>query len=303
MKKRSARPGDRRDHERRFSERQTSRGEDDDNLATREGRPVRLPLPADSAEEVAEEVEGNALAEGITAAVDALRPHLRAILLGLAGLFLAAIGWMWARQEEAGRVEKSWDEYFAAVLLEDKAGLAEVASRHAGSLAGQWARLIQAEDELRTGAELVFVNRDESKKNLQTAADAYAGILSGVGRGLLAERATFGLAKANEGLGKLDDALQGYEAVYQDYPESAVADMARQRAAALKGNTAREWYTWFGDRKLTQPPAPPVDNSPILGIPAGDPPGAPPAPAGSGAASPAEPSPGAASASPPPAQE
>ena len=77
MKKRSARPGDSRNHERRFSERQTARGEDDDNLATREGRPVRLPATTDAAEEEAEEVGGNALADGIAAAVDALRPHLR----------------------------------------------------------------------------------------------------------------------------------------------------------------------------------------------------------------------------------
>ena len=71
MKKRSARPGDSRNHERRFSERQTARGEDDDNLATREGRPVRLPATTDAAEEGAEEVGGNALADGIAAAVDA----------------------------------------------------------------------------------------------------------------------------------------------------------------------------------------------------------------------------------------
>ena len=137
MKKRSARPGDRRDHERRFSERQTARGDDDDNLATREGRPVRLPLAAETSEEVEEEVHGNALAEGITSALEALRPHLRAMLLGLAGLFLAAVGWMWVRQQEAGRVEKSWNDYLAAMPPVDPAALADVASQHAGTPAGQ----------------------------------------------------------------------------------------------------------------------------------------------------------------------
>ena len=314
MKKRSARPGDRRDHERRFSERQTARGEDDDNLATREGRPVRLPLAAETSEEVVEEVQGNALAEGITSVLEALRPHLRAMLLGLAGLFLAAVGWMWARQQEAGRIEKSWDDYLAAMPPVDPAALAAVASQHAGKPAGQWARLTQAEIELDEGAELVFVDREKAKPKLQAAADAYAGILAGVGRGLLAERATFGLAKANESLGKLDDARQGYEVVAQDYPNGAVAGMARQRAAALKGETVKEWYTWFENRKPTPPP---VDNSPILGIPSEDPPaapagsGAPPAiepataaaPAESGALPATEPATEAAPATPPPAQE
>ena len=80
MKKRSARPGDRRDHERRFSERQTARGEDDDDLATREGRPVRLPLAAETSEEVVEEVQGNALAEGQARRPPAARCDFRDVL-------------------------------------------------------------------------------------------------------------------------------------------------------------------------------------------------------------------------------
>ena len=137
----------------------------------------------------------------------------------------------------------------------------------------------------------------EARERLQTAADAYAGILSGVGRGLLAERATFGLAKANESLGNLDDARQGYEVVAQDYPNGAVAGMARQRAEALKGETVKEWYTWFENRKPTPPP---VDNSPILGLPSEDP---PTAPAGSDALPATEPAIEAAPATPPAAQE
>ena len=297
MKKRSARPGDRRDHERRFSERQTSRGEDDDSLATREGRPVRLPLASESSEEVAEEVEGNALAEGITAALEALRPHLRVMLLGLAGLLLVAVGWMWARQQEAGRFEQSRNADLAAMPPVDPAALADVASQHAGTPAGQWARLTQAEIDLEEGTELVFVDREKAKPKLQAAADAYAGILAGMGRGLLAERATFGLAKANESLGNLDDARQGYEVVAQDYPNGAVAGMARQRAEALKGESVKEWYTWFENRKPTPPP---VDNSPILGLPSEDP---PTAPAGSDALPATEPATEAAPATPPAAQE
>jgi len=263
MKKRSARPGDSRNHERRFSERQTARGEDDDNLATREGRPVRLPATTDAAEEEAEEVGGNALADGIAAAVDALRPHLRAILMGLGCLLLAAISWMWLQQQRAALVAKSWDDYMFAISPVDPAALADVATQHPGTPAGEWADLIQAEMALDEGAELLFVDRDRAMPKLQAAADGYAALLVGRKKGLLAERATFGLAKANESLGKVEDARQGYEAVASDYPGGALAGMARQRSRSLEGERAQEWYTWFAAQKMTPPT--PVDNSPILG--------------------------------------
>ena len=281
MKKRSARPGDSRNHERRFSERQTSRGEDDDNLATREGRPVRLPLTNDAAEEVAEEVEGNALADGIATALDALRPHLRAILMGIGCLLLAAISWMWLQQQRAALVAKSWDDYMFAISPVDPAALADVATQHPGTPAGEWADLIQAEMALDEGAELLFVDRDRAMPKLQAAADGYAALLVGRQEGLLAERATFGLAKANESLGKIDEARQGYEAVASDYPGGALAGMARQRSRSLEGERAREWYTWFAAQKMT-PPAPPADNSPILGLPGGDVPAAESTPAATG---------------------
>ena len=267
MKKRSARPGDSRNHERRFGERQISRSEDEDNLATREGRPVRLPVTNDTAEEVAEEVEGNALADGIASALDALRPHLRAILMGLAGIFLASLGWMWVQQQRAALVAKSWDDYMFAISPVDPAALADVSTQHSGTPAGEWADLIQAEMALDEGAELLFVDRDRAMPKLQAAADGYAALLVGRQKGLLAERAMFGLAKANESLGKIDDARQGYEAVTSDYPGGALAGMARQRSRSLEGERAREWYTWFAAQKMTPPT--PIDNSPILGAPAG----------------------------------
>jgi len=305
MKKRSARPGDSRNHERRFGERQTSRGEGDDSLATREGRPVQLPLTADKAEEVAEEIEGNALADGITSALEALRPHLRAIFMGLAGLLLAAIGWMWLQQQRAALVAKSWDDYMFAISPVDPAALADVATQHPGTPAGEWADLIQAEMALDEGAELLFVDRDRATPRLQAAADGYAALLVSRQKGLLAERATFGLAKANESLGKIDEARAGYEAVASDYPGGALAGMARQRSKALEGDGAREWYAWFAAQKMTPPPSQPVDNSPILGVPSGDGP-APSAqkePAGSGETPAAEPAGEAAPATEAPSQK
>jgi hypothetical protein len=196
--------------------------------------------------------------------------------MGLGCLLLAAISWMWLQQQRAALVAKSWDDYMFAISPVDPAALADVSTQHPGTPAGEWADLIQAEMALDEGAELLFVDRDRAMPKLQAAADGYAAILAGRQKGLLAERATFGLAKANESLGKVDDARQGYEAVASDYPGGALAGMARQRSRSLEGERAQEWYTWFAAQKMT-PPSPPIDNSPILGAPAGGSTGAEPA--------------------------
>lgn len=269
MKKRSSRPGDRRNHERRFAERQVERGEDDESLATREGRSVQLPLVADADGEVAEELEGNALADGIGRLVDAIQPHLRVIGLGITGLFLAAIAWMWMNQQRGALEAQGWNDYLAAFTSEDPSAFDAVAKTHAGSAAGDWARLIQAEMALNEGTRLLFVDRGQASPKLQAAADSYGELLVRRAKGLLAERATFGLAKANESLGRIDEARVGYDAVVADYPEGVLADMARQRSKALASADAKDWYTWFASQPMA-PPASPSAGGPILGLPGGD---------------------------------
>lgn len=297
MKRRSSRPGDTRHHERRFAERQTARGDDDESLATREGRPVRLPASGETGGEVAEELEGNALADGIAALVDAVRPHLRAIGLAAAGVLLAAIAWMWMNQQRAALEAKSWDDYMFAITPVDPAALADVVTRHPGTAAAEWARLIQAEMALDEGAQLLFADRGQAQAKLQAAVDGYGELLVRRPKGLLAERAAFGLAKANESLGRIEEARVGYETVAADYPDGALASMARGRARALSGSAAREWYDWFAAQPMVPPSAKPADEGPILGLP-GD--GIPPA---SGGSAPADVDSGAPAADAAPAAE
>ena len=274
MKKRPSRAGERRNHERRFSERQVERGDDDQNLATREGRPVQLPLVDDPDGAVAEEIEGNALADGIGRLLDAIQPHLRAIGLAFGGLVLATVAWMWMNQQRGALEEQSWNAYLSAITsADDPAALASVVTGHPGSAAADWARLIQAEMALNEGTQLLFVDRNQATPKLQAAADAYGELLARRSKDLLAERATFGLAKANESLGRVEEARAGYDAVVSDYPDGVLVEPARQRAAALAGTGAAEWYRWFAAQRMTHPPAQPADG-PILGLPGdGLPPG------------------------------
>ena len=74
--------------------------------------------------------------------------------------------------------------------------------------------------------------------------------------GLLAERARFGLAKAQESLGQLDEAQAGYASVARDFPESPLAAVATEHADGLASESTKVWYDWFFAQNLT-PVAPP----------------------------------------------
>ncbi len=202
-----------------------------------------------------EEVEGNFLAEKTLEIVDRLRPHSNAILLGVAGLILAVAAWILVSSQSAATKSQSWDAYLAGLASGDPQAFDEVIRRYPGTPAAEWSRLVMADMALTEGTELLFVDKDRAPPRLQAAAQLYAMILATRPRDMLAERATFGLAKARESLGQLEEARQGYAAVAADFPTGALRDLATEHAATLGRESTRQWYDWFAAQKIAPPAA------------------------------------------------
>ena len=208
-----------------------------------------------------EEIEGNALAEKTLEILDRLRPHTNAILLALAGAVVAIAGWILVSSQAATTKSQAWDAFLAGLSGGDPQAFDEVVRRYPGTPAAEWSRLVMADMALIDGTELLFVNTDQAPPRLRAAADLYASILATRPTEMLAERATFGLAKARESLGQLDEARRGYAAVAAEFPEGALAGMARTHATALERESTRQWYDWFAAQKIV-PPAPKTEEPP-----------------------------------------
>lgn len=200
-----------------------------------------------------EEIEGNALAEKTLEIVDRLRPHANAILLALGGVVLALAAWVFTSAQSTATKSQSWDAFLAGLSGGDPQAFDEVVRRYPGTPAAEWSRLVMADMALIDGTELMFVNKDQAPPRLQAAADLYASILAARPRGMLAERATFGLAKARESLGQLDEARRGYAAVAAEFPEGALAGLAKEHAAMVDREVTRQWYDWFSAQKIAPP--------------------------------------------------
>lgn len=211
------------------------------------------------------EIRDNDLAEKTIEFIDRLRPHMNTLLLAAAGLLLAAIGWVLVSSQSAATRSQSWDAYLAGLSSGEVQSFDEVIRRYPGTPAADWSRLVLADMALTEGTELLFADKDRGPPRLQAAVDLYSAILAARPSGMLAERATFGLAKARESLGQLDDARRGYAAVAAEFPNGALAQMAADHAAELGRESSRQWYDWFAAQKIVPPPqkpAPSADQTP-----------------------------------------
>jgi hypothetical protein len=203
------------------------------------------------------ELEDNDLAESTVALVDRIRPHLGTIALAVGGVMAALAAWTVVSSQQAASRSQSWDACMAALSEGNPERLTDVIRRYPGSAAAQWSQLMMADGAIAEGTQLLFADRGRARQRLEAAIGIYAGLLAERPLALVAERAAFGLAKARESLGQLEEARRGYEAVVSEYPESAVRGIAENRIAALARESTRQWYDWFDGWKPA-PPEPPA---------------------------------------------
>jgi predicted negative regulator of RcsB-dependent stress response len=207
------------------------------------------------------ELAENDLAGTTLELVDRIRPHLRTIVAGIALLFAGLAAWTVISAQQSSAKARSWKECIAALSSGDAEGLAAVATQKTDSSAAGWAQLVLADSALAQGCDLLFADRARGLERLQDAVGRYRQLLASRPTGMLAERTVFGLAKANEALGNLDEARQGYQAVIADHPGSAAASLAASRVGAVSREATRQWYDWFAAQKPA-PPAAPAGQSP-----------------------------------------
>jgi len=227
-----------------------ARGDDADDDGGRQAGPFRLASALDDAPELAD----NELAAKITQGIDAVRPHLNTILgiAAAAALAVAAFTGVSA-QREAARA-RSWEAYLQASDRGDANGLEGVIRQHPDTDAARWASVALADFASATGADLLFADKPQAEKELDAAIERYSAILRSRPRGLLASRATFGLAKARESLGELHEARRGYEAVAREHVAGGFAKIAEERVEALDRESSKQWYDWFASQKFDPPP-------------------------------------------------
>jgi len=215
------------------------------------------------------DADSNDLAAKALDLIDRARPHATTILAVAAAGLLAALGWILISSQVAAGRAQSWNALLAAFASNDRMALQEslgsVIRRYPATAAAQWAEIVLADLAVSDGTDLLFSDRDRATQRLQAAADAYAAVLAARPTGMVAERATFGLAKARESLGQLEEARRGYEAVVREQASAGLKRLAAGRAEALGRESTRQWYDWFAAQKVAPPQPPAAAGTPADG--------------------------------------
>jgi len=191
------------------------------------------------------ELQHNALAEWMIGAVASIKPYTNAILAVLlltAVVAVAAVLWV---QRSHGQAAGAWESFYNALDNESPFELDDAAQQYADQPAGHWAGVVAGDLHLARGCSVLFTSKPEANHELKQAVQCYEQALASDTSSALRSRATFGLARAQESLGKLDDAMKSYEGVVKNWPDTTYARLAERRLEDLKRPATKAFYDRF----------------------------------------------------------
>lgn len=199
------------------------------------------------------ELQTNWLADRVGELLVVTKPYMKGVVgVLLAGLVVWAAFLIMARRSQAEE-ETGWNKLWDGLLggsnaAEDLATLSESSPKRP---TGQWALLILADNDLRNGVGLTFVEKKAGRDAIHNALDNYKTVLQNATDALVREHALYGVGRAQESLCNVADAQTAYEQVRTDYPTGSYSARAKDRLDDLARESTKTRYDWF---KTLEPP-------------------------------------------------
>ncbi len=196
---------------------------------------------------------------------------IAAIVAGLLGLVVLS-NVVWTGSSANAEVWAKMDS------VKSPAERVQIAEEFPGSAAAIWARLQAATEYYNQGFADLPNNRDVALPNLQKAVAHFDEVAKEAPEDSpQARAAALGKARALEARNELPKAIEQYELVVKNWPESAEAGEAKKLAAALKKPEAVAFYKQlyaYSPTKVTLPPLSTRDlNMPLMPAPGSAQPG------------------------------
>jgi tetratricopeptide (TPR) repeat protein len=191
------------------------------------------------------ELQHNELAEWLVNAFETIKPYQNIVLAAVAAILVAVLGYtLWSR-DVASRTSQAWDQFNAVLQSRDPAKLMKLTEEYPNTPVGTTAAVVAADDHLQEGCERLFVNKALAQQELTKAIDLYHLVLQQSQMPMQLERATFGLARAQEAKGDLETAEKLYGEVAAKWPNGTFAAAANDRLQDLKRPATKRFYDQF----------------------------------------------------------
>ena len=202
------------------------------------------------------ELQDNALADWLGSQIEQVKPYWQVIVGTILAAVVVYFGLSWYGSRNQQEAALAWTEYFDALAQNDGEALSDIAVRNADSNVGLWAMQSQGDIHLITGAPALFRDRDQARDELTKARTVYTNLLGQLGDRsdpLLRQRAMYGLAQSHEGLDSIVKAVQQYEELAKEFPDSPFGKPAKRKQEELGKTSVRDLCSWFA--KQTPRPA------------------------------------------------
>jgi len=180
-----------------------------------------------------------------------VQTHTNLLVAAAVVLVAVAIGVIYWRMSSGSYDRQGWRALSDA---ESTADYGTVADKYAGTKVAPWARLREGEAELSSGIRLLFTNRDAGRSDLKKAEENLEKLIGDKNAPPeVVERALFGLARCRESLPEKkagtstinDPAIETYERLLKEFPDTVYKQLAESRIAALRTGSAQDFNAWF----------------------------------------------------------
>jgi hypothetical protein len=118
------------------------------------------------------ELQHNELADWLIKAGEAVKPHRNVVLVLVAAVVVAVVGyWLWARQA-AATVTQAWDETSGIIDSGNVPKLTKVVEDYPHTNAAHMAQLVLGDYYLAEGCNRLFINKATAQTDLNKAIGA-----------------------------------------------------------------------------------------------------------------------------------
>ena len=234
------------------------------------------------------DLQTNELADWIGRYVEKVRPYIKtisAVIVLVVVVFLIATV---INYRQSAKAASAWSSYIDAQATREAEQLEGVNAKHPGTAAAMWAMQRAGDLYFSQASRDIYIDRDDAKKNLESARDAYEKVVGSTNNELKL-KATIGLAKVHESLcatvpreqiATLEKAREYYQKVLElckETDSTAFKSVAEQRLSYVKEelehldkDTSKSFYHWFARQKPKVPGIDPLKGLDIPGLNSGD---------------------------------
>lgn len=211
------------------------------------------------------ELQQNELAVFLNRLNHSIEPYSRLIAVVVASLIIGGLALMFYNSHQTGQRSDATLQLIEATASQDAEVLLAVSDKYPETIAGAWARLYQGKQYLVQGIQALYTDRTDAEELLSDAQAAFKNAIASSDDPLLHSRGYFGIARAQESLGDIEQAIESYRKVIEVDESEAMVKKAEDRINTLSTRQASEFLAWFSaqDFSPADPSLPPslLDNS------------------------------------------